>query len=306
VTYPQAGAVCPKCGSSAAVHTVAEWASMAQGQMGRMWPGSGPPQPGYQAGQAPQPGYQAGQPPGYGQAQQPGYPAGSVPQSGFPDPSQYQQSGFPDPSQYQQSGFPDPSQYQQSGLPDPSHYQQPGSPDPSHYQQSGSPDPSQHHESGSAGPAQEQSAPPPGHAPQPSQQPGYYSVPQSGYQGQPWQSQPPPRPRRLIGPESGGSDTFEGAIADAVLGAATKAIGGAIGRRMRRAFEEKVVPAMAARQESVMRDRMTIAERHPDLRACLNDQVVFLAGGTRTMPLAQAMAVRTPEQSDALVAQLRG
>jgi hypothetical protein len=132
--------------------------------------------------------------------------------------------------------------------------------------------------------------------------------PQPGYQGEPWQSQPPPRqPRRLIGPEGGGgSDTIEGAIADVVLGAATKALGGAIGRRMRRAFEEKVVPAMAARQESMARNRMSIAERHPDLRACLNDQVVFLAGGTRTIPLAQAMAVRTPEQSDALVAQLRG
>jgi len=131
-------------------------------------------------------------------------------------------------------------------------------------------------------------------------------VPQPGYQGEPWPSQPPPQPRRLIGPESGGSDTIEGAIAEAVLGAATKAIGGAIGRRMRRAFEEKVAPAMAARQESMMRDRMAIAERHPDLRACLNDQVVFLVGGTRTMPMANAMSVRTVEQSDALVAQLRG
>jgi hypothetical protein len=131
-------------------------------------------------------------------------------------------------------------------------------------------------------------------------------VPQSGYQGQPWQDQSPSRPRRLFGSEEIVSDTFEGAIGEAVLGAATKALGGVIGRRMRRAFEEKVVPAMAARQESMARNRMSIAERHPDLRACLNDQVVFLAGGTRTIPLAQAMAVRTPEQSDALVAQLRG
>ena len=319
MTYPQAGAVCPKCSSSAAVRTVAEWASISQGQLGGL-PGFGQPQPGYPAGSAPQPGYQAGQAPQPGYpAQQPGYPAqqpgypASAPQSGFPDPSHYQQSGFPDPSQYQQSGFPDPSQYQQSGFPDPSHYQQSGSPDPSQPQQSGFPDPSQHPQSGSPGPAQEQpAAPPPSHAPQPSQQPGYYSVPQPGpqpgYQGEPWQSQPPPRqPRRLIGPEGGGgSDTIEGAIADVVLGAATKALGGAIGRRMRRAFEEKVVPAMAARQESMTRDRMAIAERHPDLRACLNDQVVFLAGGTRTLPLASAMSVRTVEQSDALVAQLRG
>ena len=116
--------------------------------------------------------------------------------------------------------------------------------------------------------------------------------------------------RRRVGPGSweSGSDAsaFEDAIADAVLGAATKAIGRVIGRRMRQASNERVVPAMAARQEAVLRDRIAIAQRHPDLRACLNDQVIFLAGGTRTLPLASAMQVRTLEQSDALVAQLRG
>jgi len=74
---------------------------------------------------------------------------------------------------------------------------------------------------------------------------------------------------------------------------------------MRRAYSERVVPAMAARQEAMVRQRMAIAERQPDLRACLTDQVVFLAGGTRVLPLASALAVRTVEQSDALVAQLR-
>jgi hypothetical protein len=89
------------------------------------------------------------------------------------------------------------------------------------------------------------------------------------------------------------------------LGAATKAIGRVIGRKMRQAYNERVVPAMAARQEAMAQDRMAIAQRHPDLRACLRDQVVFLAGGTRTLPLAVAMKVRSVEQSDALVAQLR-
>jgi hypothetical protein len=327
--------VCPKCGSGAAVHTVAEWASMAQGPMGRMFPGFGQAQQGYPGGQPPQPGYPAGQSPQTGfpdpsQNQQSGsersqyvepgssYPSPPQPpgsqyqQSGFPDPSQYQQSGFPDPSQYQQSGFPDPSQYQQSGFPDPSQSQQSGFPDPSQHQQPGSAERPQYTQPGSSDPSRypqsgsaDQSQPPP--LPPPSgPQAGYYGVPQSGYQGQPWQGQSPPRNRRLIGSEEIVSDTVEGAIAEAVLGEATKAIGRVIGRRMRRAFEEKVVPAMAARQESVTRDRMAIAERHPELRACLNDQVIFLAGGTRTMPLSQAMAIRTVEQSDALVAQLRG
>jgi hypothetical protein len=119
-----------------------------------------------------------------------------------------------------------------------------------------------------------------------------------------WQSQPP---RTLRNWESGSNASmFDDAIADAVLGAATKAIGRVIGRRMRQAYNERVAPAMAGRQDAALRERMAIAQRHPDLRACLNDQVIFLAGGTRVLPLASAIQVRTVEQSDALVAQLRG
>jgi hypothetical protein len=212
---------------------------------------------------------------GYGPTPQ---PYGSPPQPSAQQPGPGGPSGFPDPSAYQQSGFPDPSQYQQSGFPDPAQ-QQPPSP---------------------AGPQ-------PGYQPgQPTPQPGYQPGPQPDYLPGPesWQNQPPPRTRSR---ESGtGSDTFEGAIAEALLGAATKKIGRVIGRKMREAYNERVAPAMAARQEAVLNDRMAIAQRHPDLRACLNDQVVFLVGGTRTLPLASAMRVRTVQDSDALVAQLRG
>ena len=48
-----------------------------------------------------------------------------------------------------------------------------------------------------------------------------------------------------------------------------------------------------------------VLERHPDLRACLTDQVVFLAGGSRVLPMAGLIGRLTLEQSDALVAQLR-
>ena len=286
--------MCPQCGSAAAVHTIAEWAAMAQANMNYQWQ-VGAPGPGFPGAPGPQP--------GYGPVPQ----AGPGPQPGFPDPSQYQQSGFPDPSQYQQSGFPDPSQYQQSGFPDGSRDQQPGFPDGSRDQEPRFPDPSlQHPPPSAAEPAGPQ---PPERAgyqagPPPTQQPGYQAGPSPGYPAEPWQSQPPPRTR---GWESGSdASTFEDAIADAVLGAATKAIGRVIGRKMRQAYNERVAPAMAARQEAVLRERVAIAQRHPDLRACVNDQVVFLAGGTRVLPLASAMQVRTVEQSDALVAQLRG
>jgi hypothetical protein len=293
VTYPQAGAVCPQCGSAAAVHSIEEWAGMAQANMGHGWE-AGAPMPGYPAAPGSQPGYPQ---PAYPPAPQPGPAA----QSGFPDPSQYQQSGFPDPSQYQQSGFPDPSQYQQSGFPDPSHYQQPGSAGGSPQPPAGPADPQPTYQTGP--PSSQQpgyqggppSAPPPGYQPGP--QPDVLAGPES------WQSQPPPRRRSW---DSGSvADTFEDAIGEAVLGAATKAIGRVIGRKMRQAYSEKIAPAMAARQEAVLNDRVAIAQRHPDLRACLRDQVVFLTGGTRVLPLASAMQVRTVEQSDALVAQLR-
>src|SRR5579859_1000672 len=298
MTYGQAGEVCPQCGSAAAVHSIAEWAAMARGPMGGQW------QPGY----GPMP-----QQPGYGPSAQPGYPAapGAGPQSGFPDPSQYQQSGFPDPSQYQQSGFPDPSQHQQSGFPDPSQYQQSGFPDPSQYQQPGSAGPSQDPAPASA--ANPSQAQPPASQAQtpPSQQPGYPAAgpwppgQQAGYPGEPWQSQPPPR--RSSSWEGTGTDGSLGdSIGEAVLDAAMGFIGRAIGRRVRRAVTERVMPAMAARQEEMMRARTAIAERHPDLRLCLTDKVVFLAGGTRVLPLASAMQLTNVEQCDALVAQLRG
>jgi hypothetical protein len=277
--------VCPQCGSADQVHSIEEWAAMAQANRGFQWQ-PGAPMPGYSAQSNPQPGYGPAPQPGYAQAS----PPGPAPQSGFPDPSQYQQSGFPDPSQYQQPGFPDPSHYQQSGFPDPSHYQQPGTPGGSPQPPPGPPDPQPTYQGGPP------SAQPPGYQAGP--QPDVLAGPES------WQSQPPRRSRSW---DSGSSaDTFEEAIGEAVLGAATKAIGRVIGRKMRHAYNERIAPAMAARQEAVLNERAAIAQRHPDLRACLRDQVVFLVGGTRVLPLASAVTVRTVEQSDALVAQLRG
>ena len=61
---------------------------------------------------------------------------------------------------------------------------------------------------------------------------------------------------------------------------------------------------MAAKQEEMLRTQIAIAERHPDLRACLTDQVVFMAGGSRVMPMPNLANV-TLEQADVLVARLR-
>ena len=95
-------------------------------------------------------------------------------------------------------------------------------------------------------------------------------------------------------------------MAGIVMGAATKFIGRAIGRRVKRAYDERVVPAMAAKQEAMLREQIAIAERHPDLRACLTDQVESSwPAAARVLPMSGLIGRLTLEQSDAVVAQLR-
>ena len=50
--------MCPQCGSADQVHSIEEWAAMAQANMGHQWQ-PGAPMPGYPAAPAPQPGYAA-------------------------------------------------------------------------------------------------------------------------------------------------------------------------------------------------------------------------------------------------------
>jgi hypothetical protein len=95
------------------------------------------------------------------------------------------------------------------------------------------------------------------------------------------------------------------------MDAATKFVGRAISRRLKRAIDERVAPAMAARQEAmarqegVLREQIAIAERYPELRACLVDKLVFLAGGRRTVPMPSDLSGITMAHADAIVAQLR-
>ncbi len=75
---------------------------------------------------------------------------------------------------------------------------------------------------------------------------------------------------------------------------------------MQRTYDQPVRATLAAKQEEMLRTQIAIAERHPDLRACLTDQVIFLAGGSRVLPMPSIGGSLTVEQSDALVARLRG
>ena len=230
MTYGQAGAVCPQCGSAAAVHSVDELAAMARARLGQFGLGyQGPPQ-GYQQ----PPGYQGPPPP---------------PSSGFPSPSS---SGFP--SAPLSTDFPAPP---------------PAPPPPPDYSDS---------------------APPPGYSGQ--KRPSLWSRGSSTSNSS------------SSGSSSSG-DSIEDAVAGLVMDAATKFIGGAIGRRVKRAYEERVVPAVSAKQDAMLREQIAIAERYPELRACLTDNVVFLAGGNRVVPMSSLSRGFTLEQADAVVAQLR-
>jgi hypothetical protein len=101
-------------------------------------------------------------------------------------------------------------------------------------------------------------------------------------------------------------------IADEVGGAVTDAALGFIGRRVKKAFEEKVMPAMQARLEQTQQqagqqqtEQDAIAARYPDLRACTKDQVIFLVGGYQTIPWSELKLPLTLAQADVVVQQLR-
>jgi hypothetical protein len=155
-------------------------------------------------------------------------------------------------------------------------------------------------------------------------QPGYAAEPQAGSQPG-WAAEPQAGPppgaagQPGSGPLSGwtrdyGSpigDGIDQAIADVALGAAARFIGRAVSRRVQRTYNERVAPALAAQQQksggpqAALREQIAIAERYPELRACLTDKVIFLAGGSRVLPMTGASFMITLPQADALVAQLR-
>ena len=128
--------------------------------------------------------------------------------------------------------------------------------------------------------------------------------------------QPRQRSGRGFGDSDLGWESPDQQIADAVIGTAASFLGKAIGKRMRRVYEERVVPNLQAQAEQRSQnvpaqteqrgqDLHAIAERYPELRGCLRDQVIFLSGGTRTIPLSEVSPQISLAQADALIARLR-
>jgi hypothetical protein len=168
---------------------------------------------------------------------------------------------------------------------------------------------------GQQGPAGPQPGMPAQSPPGTPAQPGWAAEPQAGWAAEP-QAGPLPgpggrrssyRPRSYSsGDTSVGdlSDDIAGAVLGAATGAAARFLGRQIGRRMQDRLTQQVLPAMATKQQTMLQTQIAIADRHPDLCACLNDQVIFLTGGSRTLPMPNLNTV-TVEQADAVVARLR-
>ena len=136
-----------------------------------------------------------------------------------------------------------------------------------------------------------------GYGPRPGPQNEVWYGPESGYGTA-------PGPRRDWSNDSYESPDQE--IANIVLDAASRFIGKKIRNRIQRVAEEKIMPTLNARAEQSRQEMAAIAERYPELRACLRDQVIFLAGGTRTVPMTEVSLPQvTLAQADAVVARLR-
>ena len=145
-----------------------------------------------------------------------------------------------------------------------------------------------------------QSGPVPGWAaePQPGPVPGWAAEPQPGPISRQRQ-----RPGRTTGYDYGAQPGVDEAVAGVMLGAAGRLIGRAVTRRAQRTVSERALPAVAARGEAMLREQIAIADKYPGLRACLDDGVIFLAGGSRVLPMPDLSGI-TVAQADALVAQL--
>lgn len=94
-------------------------------------------------------------------------------------------------------------------------------------------------------------------------------------------------------------------IAGAVLSAAFGMVGRAIGKRVKRAFEDRVLPPLQEQQAKSRAEQDAIVARHPQLRGCLRDNVVFLEGGHRSTPISDLKWPVTLAQADMIVARLQ-
>jgi len=107
-------------------------------------------------------------------------------------------------------------------------------------------------------------------------------------------------------------DSVADDIGTAVVAGALGFAGRAFAKRMRRAYDAKLGPAMDAKAvrwqqqwEQAKAEHDQIVARYPDLRSCTKDRIVFLDGGSKTVPVRELRAPVTMARAEAVVARLR-
>ena len=119
------------------------------------------------------------------------------------------------------------------------------------------------------------------------------------YPGVPPAGQSGALPGYMQEPTTGPGDDLAGAAASEAF----RFIGRRVGRRLQQTAGQ-AQSAAAARNEEVLRTQIAIADKYPELRACLKDSVIFLAGGQRVLPMPNLSAL-TMQQADSMAATLR-
>jgi hypothetical protein len=152
---------------------------------------------------------------------------------------------------------------------------------------------------------------PGGASPPGAPQQGWNAEPQSGpvpgWAAEP-QAGPPPGSRGWSTPRGGFfdnlpvGDSIDQAIGNVAMGAAARFIGRAVAKKVQDRVMPVVNQALTQRQD-VLRQQIAIAQQHPDIRACMTDSVIFLAGGSRVLPMPNLGTITT-QQADSLVAHL--
>jgi hypothetical protein len=121
-------------------------------------------------------------------------------------------------------------------------------------------------------------------------------------------------------PQLGGSDLdveFDGDSVSEDIGAALLVTalgfaGRALAKRVKRVYDAKLAPTMEAKAaqwqqqwEHSKAEQDQIVARYPQLRGCMKDEVVFLDGGYKTVPVKELKVPVTLAQADDEVARLR-
>jgi hypothetical protein len=126
--------------------------------------------------------------------------------------------------------------------------------------------------------------------------------PPSGHQPFDWTSED-----SALGESGGGADLGQ-SLFDFTVASTAYLLRQTVGRRLKRYYQERLLPEAGKAREAHRRKQLQLAERYPDLRVCISDQMIFVAGGNRAIPLDR-LARNRPADLDAamgaLVAELR-